>query len=252
MKNKLISIITPVYNAEKFISKTIESVINQTYTNWELILIDDCSTDDSYKIIKQYIEKDQRIKYIKLYKNSGPCIARNTGIKLSMGRYISFLDSDDLWYPEKLEKQFEFMTSNNYRFTCTGYKMMSEEGNLIGKSIDVPYKIDYKKLLNANTIPCLTVMLDSKYIKKEDIVFENIKHEDYVLWLSILKKGYFVYGLNDKLAMYRKTSNSVSSNKIKSAQWQWSIYRDKECLSLLKSIWCFINYFKHGIMRHIL
>ena len=139
-KEELVSIITPVYNCEKLISSTIKSVQNQTYKNWEMLLIDDCSTDNSAKIIKEYSKKDSRIKYLKLKENSGAALARNKALEISNGRFIAYLDSDDLWRPEKLEKQVAFMLKNNYAFTCTDYEKITEDGKSLNKIIKIPKK----------------------------------------------------------------------------------------------------------------
>ena len=169
----LVSIIVPVYNSEKFIEDTINTVKQQTYKNWELILVNDCSTDKSKEIIEEYIKKDEKMKLINLEKNSGAAIARNTGIEKAKGRYIAFLDADDLWNKEKLEKQIKFMKDNDYKFTFTGYEFADENGRGNGKIVKVPEKINYKKALKNTTIWTSTVMFDIKKLNKELITELN-------------------------------------------------------------------------------
>ena len=165
MNYKLVSIITPSYKSEKFISQTIESVLGQTYQNWEIIIVDDVSPDNSNKIIEEYSKKDSRIKLIKLEKNSGAAVARNIAIEESKGRYIAFLDADDIWKPEKLEKQIEFMRKNNYAFTYTAYEKVDENGVVFGK-IGVPLKVSYNQLLRTCVIGCLTAVYDREKLAK--------------------------------------------------------------------------------------
>lgn len=249
MENKpLVSIITPVYNAERFIKETIESVQHQTYDNWEMILVNDLSPDNSVEIINEYAQKDERIRLIHLEKNSGAAIARNTAINDSKGKYIAFLDSDDLWHPQKLEKQVAFMLERDIAFSFTSYELMSEGGARTGKQIHVPATIDYDGLLKNTIIGCLTVMLDKDKIGKIEMV--NIRtRQDFVLWLDILKRDFVAYGMNEVLAYYRKVGGSISSNKIKTAKRNWQVYREIEKLSLPKAIYCFLGYAYNGIKK---
>jgi len=166
MKNNLISIITPSYKSEKFITETIESVLTQYYHNWEMIIVDDFSSDNSNIIIEKYCKQDHRIRLIKLEKNSGPAVARNKAIKEAKGRYIAFLDADDLWYPQKLEKQIQFMSDNNYELTYTNYETMNEDGKNLNNIIKSPSKLNYKQLLKANKIGCLSAIYDTHKIGK--------------------------------------------------------------------------------------
>ncbi|ACM93540.1 teichuronic acid biosynthesis [Nautilia profundicola AmH] len=244
----LVSIITPSYNSEKFISKTIVSVLNQTYRNLEMIIVDDCSPDNSNEIIEEYIKKDKRIKLIKLDKNSGPAVARNTAIKEAKGRYIAFLDADDLWIPEKLERQINFMKENDLSFTYSAYDLIDENDNNIGDFIP-PKEIDYKSLLKTNPIGCLTAIYDAKKLGK--IYMPNIlKRQDYGLWLKILKQIESTKGMQEKLAIYRIRKNSVSSNKLKAAKYQWKIYREVEKLNIFQSIYYFLNYAYYGLKKY--
>jgi teichuronic acid biosynthesis glycosyltransferase TuaG len=244
----LVSIIMPLYNSEKFLSSAIESVISQTYKNWELILIDDKSTDNSLQKAMQHMKQDSRIKLIELQDNSGPAIARNTGIKAAKGKYIAFLDSDDMWLPEKLELQIKFMNERNTNFSYTAYRKIDEDGENRG-IVSVPESITYNKLLNTNIIGCLTAIYNAEKLGK--IYMPNIiKRQDYALWLKILKKEVQAFGLNIPLAIYRVRKNSVSSNKLKAAFYQWKIYREIEQLNIIKSLYHFINYMYYGFMKY--
>ena len=246
--SSLVSIITPSYRSEKFISQTIESVLSQTYQNWEMIIVDDVSPDNSNKIIGEYCKKDSRIKLIKLEKNSGPAIARNRAIAEANGRYIAFLDADDLWKPEKLEKQLLFMEKNNLAFTYSSYDLIDEHGNYLGTFI-TKKNISYSSMLKTSSVGCLTAIYDTKKLGKVYMP-EILKQEDYGLWLRILKKIDSTKGILEPLAIYRIRKNSVSSNKIKTAQYQWKIYREIEKLSFFKSVYYFIHYAYNGVIKY--
>lgn len=243
-----VSIIMPLYNSEIFLPLAIKSVINQTYKNWELLIIDDKSTDNSLQIAKEYTERDCRIKVIELQNNSGPAIARNTGIQVAKGKYIAFLDSDDMWMPEKLELQIKFMNERNASFSYTAYKKIDEDGENRG-IVSVPESITYNKLLNTNIIGCLTAVYNAEKLGK--VYMPNIiKRQDYALWLKILKNEGQAFGLNVPLAVYRVRKNSVSSNKFRAAVYQWKIYREIEEINLLKSLYHFINYMYYGFKKY--
>lgn len=248
MKKNLVSIITPMYNSEKYIGITIESALNQTYKDWEMIIVDDCSSDNSPKIVKEYAKNDERIKYIKTDSNKGVSNARNIALKMANGQFISFLDSDDIWDEDKLKKQVDFMKKNKCTISFTAYELIDENNEKLNKIINVPKIVDYKTLLKGNILGCLTVMIDKSKLDFE-IKMSGVRHEDYVLWLSILKKGHIAYGINEVLAEYRKSSTSLSGNKIKSAMWTWKIYRNIEQIPLHKCIYYFINYGINGIKK---
>jgi glycosyltransferase involved in cell wall biosynthesis len=248
MPKKEVSIITPSYKSERFISQTIESVLAQTYQNWEMIIVDDVSPDNSNKIIEEYIKQDSRIKLIKLEKNSGPAIARNRAIEEAQGRYIAFLDADDLWMPEKLEKQIKFMTDNDLAFTYSSYDLIDEDGNDLGSFVTKEF-ISYEGMLKTCSVGCLTAIYDTKKLGK--VYMPNIlKRQDYGLWLKILKEIKTTKGMLEPLATYRILKNSVSSNKIKAAQYQWKIYREVEKLNIFQSVYYFIQYAYHGVMKY--
>lgn len=238
----LISVITPAYNAEDFIAETIDSVLNQTYEHWEMIIIDDCSTDGTVEKINTYT--DDRITLIELKKNSGSGIARNRGIDAANGRFIAFLDSDDLWLPEKLENQLSFMMQHKVAFSFTEYARMKEDGSLLKSNIRAPETINYHGLLKHCVIGCLTVMIDMD--KTGHIQMVDLRaRQDYVLWLTLTKKGYLAYGIPKELAIYRIVRNSISSNKFKMAKRNWKVYRHIEGQGFFKSIWYLVHYACH-------
>ena len=245
----LVSIITSAYNAAAYIVETIESVLAQTYPNWEMLIVNDCSQDNTAEIVQSYAAKDKRIKIINLKQNSGVSVARNTAIQNAKGRYIAFLDSDDLWKKEKLQKQIEFMQQNGYAFTYTSYEHFKEVKENIQNQVQIPKSLNYKQALKGNKIGCLTVMLDRKQIA--NIHFTTQKHEDYILWLNILKQGITAYGMQESLALYRTgNSKSVSSNKLQSALWTWNVYRNSQRLSVVKSMYYMWFYVVSGLRKH--
>jgi teichuronic acid biosynthesis glycosyltransferase TuaG len=251
MNSPLVSIITPAYNAERFINESIKSVLNQTYSNWEMIIVDDCSTDHTTEVVASYGQNDSRIQLIELERNSGPAIARNTAMDKARGRFIAFLDSDDLWLPNKLERQLDFMLEKDIAFSFTEYGRIKEDGeDLLNTIIDAPETINYDGLMKHCVIGCLTVMVDTKQTGKLKMI--NIpSRQDYVLWLSIVKSGFLAHGLPEVLAKYRLVKNSISSDKIKMAKQNWRVYRKIERQNLMKSSWYFSNYVLSYIRRYI-
>lgn len=245
----LVSIIMPSYNSEKFISTTIESVLNQTHQNWEMLIVDDVSSDNSNDIIADYMKKDNRIKLIKLDKNSGPAIARNRAIEEAKGRYIAFLDSDDLWSPDKLSKQISFMQEHDVSLSYTGYYRMEEESGEIIDQINVPNKVDYSELLKQNIIGCLTAIYDTQKIGKVYMP-DILRRQDFGLWLKILKQVPYAYGLDNPLAYYRVRKTSVSSNKLIASKYNWKLYREIEKLPLYKAIYYFGWYTYRSFLKY--
>ena len=245
-----ISIITPVFKSEKFIKLTIESVLNQTYQNWELIIIDDASTDGSAKIVESFAVRDERIKLIKLDSNKGPAAARNRGIKEAAGRYIAFLDSDDLWYKDKLEKQIIFMQKNEYAFTFTGYEKIDEKGKKIGNILPFKGQVTYHDLLKSNHIGCLTAMIDLKILGYKMYMPDIKKRQDQGLWLEILKEIDKAYCLNKVLGKYRIRKDSISINKIANIKFQWQLYRELEKLSIIQSFYYMLWYAFYGMRKY--
>lgn len=240
MEENKVSIIIPVYNAEKFIGKTIESVLNQTYKNWEILIFNDKSKDNSLKIIKKYSEKDKRIKFVDSKENVGVVAARNKLIEIATGEFIAFLDADDYWKQNKLEKQIKFMLKNNALISCTEYTRVTEDEKEINDII-IKEIITYEDMLKNNYLGCLTVIYNANKLGKRYFK-EREKNEDYVLWLEIVKETKIIFGLKENLAFYRVLNNSRSSNKIKAAKDRWNVYRKIERLSLFKSIYYFLQY----------
>ena len=252
MKKDLVSIIVPVYNASAFLHETIKTVLEQTYDNWELIFIDDCSSDDSVEIIKKYQEKDKRIILVKNEKNSGAAISRNNGIKKAKGHYLCFLDADDLWNNKKLENQIKFMKENDCAFSFTGYEFADKNGIPNGKKVYVPFKINYKKALKNTTIWTSTVMFDMKKLFKEDIYMPDVKRgQDTATWWKVLKKIPFAYGLNEILSYYRRTNESLSANKLTALKRTWNLYRNVEHLNIFSSFYNFCWYCFNAVRRRI-
>lgn len=237
-----VSVIMPVHNAEKYLSESISSVLQQTYPYWELLIVDDCSTDNSLAIINRYAVLDARIRCLKTDAPSGsPCLPRNLGIKAAQGRFIAFLDSDDCWLPNKLEQQLcLFGETGTIGLVFSDYEKMSEEGERNNRVIKAPMKVSYKQLLRGNVIGCLTAVYDTAKVGK--MFFMQHTHEDYILWLSILKKGFVAVNTGTVEALYRVRRNSVSSNKLKVLSWQWDIYRNIEKTGLLKAVYYFAHY----------
>lgn len=251
MKENLISIITPMYNAENYIGQTIESVLHQTYSEWEMFIINDGSKDNCAEIVKKYAEKDNRIKLIN-QSNSGASVARNNGITNAQGRYICFLDADDLWEPIFLQEQLSFLKENNAVFVCSAHKRIDKNNQEILKPFTPPKQVNYFDILKTCSISILTVMLDRKEIK--DIFFDdtlkNNLREDFVLWLQILKKIPFVYGNPKILASYRISQTSVSYNKKKMAKCQFRIYYNIEKLGIIKSCYYFCCWAINGFLKY--
>lgn len=242
---ELVSIITPTYNCGRFIEETIKSVLEQTYENWELLITDDCSTDDTEKIVSRY--KEDRIKYFKLSENAGAAIARNNAMARAQGKYMAFLDSDDLWDKEKLEKQIKFMKENDYVFTCTAYEQIDEDGKSLNKKVLPRKKVNYNGILLNCPVGNSTVMYDVSRLGKFEV--PNIrKRNDDALWLKMLKREKYIYGMNDILMKYRIRKNSISSNKIDLIKYHWYLYREIEHLSVIRSafhicMWIIIKIF---------
>lgn len=248
MKKGLVSVITPTYNCANFIGETIESVQEQTYHQWEMIIVDDCSTDNTKEIVEKYIKEDNRIKYFCLENNSGTAVARNKAMELANGEYIAFLDSDDIWLEEKLKKQLEFMKGHEIAFSCTSYEQIDESGKTLNKIIKTVPKANYNRVLLDCPIGNSTVMYNVEKMGKFEV--PNIrKRNDDALWLQMLKKEKYIYGMKSVLMKYRIRRNSISSNKFKVIKYHWILYRDIEHLSIVGSLfhiayWCIIKVLK--------
>lgn len=250
--DSLVSIIVPIYNSERFLVDTIESVRRQTYMNWELILVDDSSSDRSREIMEKYARKDIRIRSIFLEENSGAAVARNQGLKATKGRYIAYLDADDLWMPEKLEKQLLFMNETGAVFTCCDYEKIEQDGTPLNKTVRMPQRITYKQLLRNTIIQTVGVMVDTKYVDISLLEMPNVRRgQDSATWLQMLRNGIEFRGQNEVLAVYRRVPSSLSSNKLKAMKRTWNLYRRLEHLSIPYSIWCLFGWAYHGSLKRI-
>ena len=244
----LVSIIMPNYNSEKYVGETIQSVLNQTYQNWELLFVDDCSTDNSLEIVRSF--GDDRIKILQNETNSGAAVSRNYALRLAQGKWIAFLDSDDLWIPEKLEKQISYMNDNDICFSYTDYEVIDEDDQLISTFIPRLDVCTYKDILKHNHIGCLTAVYNAEKLGKFFMPVDAIKREDLACWLSILKTGVQAHCLHERLAKYKVHSNSVSSNKFKMMKYQWLTYRKVEKLNFFKSTYYLFCWAITGVFKY--
>ncbi|WP_243242177.1 glycosyltransferase [Clostridium sp. 1001275B_160808_H3] len=246
----LVSIVMPTYNSDNYISESIKSVISQTYENWELIIVDDNSTDNTEEVVKEYLSIHSNIKYIRFEENKGAAEARNEAILLSKGRFLAFLDSDDLWYKNKLEYQLNFMINNNIEFSFSDYELIDNQGESLNKIIRMPKSLSYEEYLRNTIIQTVTVMIDRKYIEQVNMPLIR-RRQDFACWLSILKKGIVAISVQETLAKYRRAQNSLSSNKIKAVKGTWYVYREIERLNIVKTIYVFIGYAWNACKKRI-
>lgn len=242
---ELISIIMPMFNAEKTIEKAVQSVQQQSFKFWELIIVDDNSTDNSLKLVSCLAQKDSRIKILRLSENKGAAVARNYALEYTTGRYIAFLDADDFWYPGKLERQLDYMKLKKSVFCFTSYVRVDKNGNQLKEEL-APNCITYHDLLRRNVIGCLTVMYDTAVIGKQPMPLYKRPH-DYALWLKLVKYFHHADGLDEILAVYLVDRGTLSTNKLAVAREVWSIFRQQERLGLLSSIWYFSHYTFYGL-----
>lgn len=255
----MISIIIPVHNAEKFIKETIDCVCAQSYEDWELLLIEDGSTDRTMDIMAAYLEKlkDERIRLKKREirtpeeKTFGAARARNLGLSLARGRYIAYLDADDRWRADKLERELAFLQEKNAGFVFTGYEFGDENAKGTGKIVHVPETLIYKQALANTTIFTSTVMIDTEKIEKSLLAMPCIKSEDTASWWKILKSGVTAYGLDENLVVYRRAGNSLSSNKIEALRRIWNLYRQAAGLSVFASACHFVPWAYRAVKRRM-
>ncbi|WP_026452704.1 glycosyltransferase family 2 protein [Aequorivita capsosiphonis] len=244
-----VSIITPVYNASRFLKLTANSVINQVYEDWEWVLVDDCSKDDSWQIMQELAARDSRIRIFRNPSNLKSGKTRNFAIQKAEGRYIAFLDSDDLWHKDKLAIQIPFMLENNYHFSHTSYGYLSEEGSAIKSTLHVKDVVDYKGLLKRTEISCLTAVYDAEKIGKF-YMSEHARKQDYALWLAILKSGVKSYGIDKELAYYRQVNNSATSKKYKLILKHITFLKDTQGFSSIKSLYYTCHWMLNGVVRY--
>lgn len=251
MQENLVSIITPVYNAQQFIGATIESVMNQTYQQWELILVDDCSSDGSVQIIQEYQAKDDRIRLLQLKENSGAAVARNQGIVAAKGQYIAFIDADDEWMVEKLEIQIQVMQDQGYAFTYTGIEFMNEQGQTLKIFDRVPQSLTYHQLLKNTAIACSTVIIDRQQVGDFQMPLVR-RGQDTATWLMLLRtRVERAYGIPMALNRYRQVAGSISSNRMTALKRTWNTYRNIEKLPLHQALYYFSSYVLNAILRRV-
>lgn len=245
-----VSIIMPSYNCKEYISYSIESVREQTYTDWELLIVDDHSTDGTVDLLKEWEKADGRIRIFYQTVNEGTAVARNIALAHARGRYIAFLDSDDRWKKDKLEAQLAYMMDNKYAFTFTAYEWIDQKGEYLNKYIRAPKRVDYQTMLKNTIVGCLTVLIDRDQVG--DFRMPNIRtRQDLATWLMILKRGFRAFGLNEILAEYRVGNESISKNKWKAAKNNWHVYRQIEQLNFLQSSWYFSHYAYNAIRKRL-
>lgn len=258
-KNEMVSIIVPVYNAEKFIRETIDCVRGQSYQDWELLLVEDSSTDHTMDVMTAYLEeiRDNRIRLVKREINSledkrfGAAKARNLGISLARGRYIAYLDADDRWREDKLELELAFLKEKRAGFVFSGYEFGDEEARGTGKVVHVPEELNYRQALANTTIFSSTVMMDTKKIGKSLMEMPYIKSEDTACWWKILRSGVTACGLDENLVIYRRAGRTLSSNKLEAIRRIWNLYRHAEGLSVAASAWYFVFWAFRAVKRRV-
>ena len=240
---ELVSIITPSYNSEKYIKNTIDSVIAQTYQDWEMIIVDDCSSDSTCEIVEKISQEEPRVKLIRQEQNGGAAKARNRALENSKGRFIAYLDADDIWYPTKLEKQVSFMKEKKAGFSCASYEVIDDSGKPLNKEVHMLEKVNYVGFLTNNLLQTVGIMADTSIVDKKLLVMPDLRRrQDAATWLQVLKAGNDCYGVDEVLAQYRRAANSLSSNKFKAVKGVWQLYREIEKLSLPFSCYCFVRY----------
>lgn len=248
----LVSVIIPMYNASSFIKETLQSVFQQTFQNFEVIVVDDQSTDNSYQLVSEMLSAYSNLSLLKNVQNSGVAISRNKGVSYAKGRFICFLDADDLWLPNKLEVQVAFMLKYGYAFSFTSYQFADETGKPIKAPITVPEKISYQQALRDHTIWTSTVMLDLEQLSKEEIAMPDVRRgQDTATWWKILKVVKYAYSINQPLSIYRRTNQSLSANKFAAIKRTWYLFRKVEGLSVIETVGPFIGYAYNAVKRRM-
>lgn len=248
-----VSIVTPVYNAEKYIEETMNSVRCQDYEDWEMLLMENGSADNTARVVEDYLEHcgEKRIRLIRLGQNVGAANARNAGVREAAGRFIAYLDADDLWEPDKLSTQLAFMEQKGAGFCFTGYEFADERGVGLGKIVRVPGTLNYKQALKNTTIFTSTVMFDTQKIPVQYLEMPNIKSEDTALWWRLLRQGFLAYGLDENLVKYRRPGKSLSSNKLEAMRRIWNLYRRAEGMSIPDSCLHFCFWAVRAVKRRL-
>lgn len=246
--NELVSVIMPAYNAENTLAMAVDSVLSQTYKNLELIIINDCSKDNTGLLAERYAQIDNRVVVLTNDKNSGVSVTRHNGVQAAKGKWIAFLDSDDAWTPNKLEKQFKVQKKNNAKLIFTGSAFMDLDGNRKDWILHVPEKIGYRKLLKQNLISNSSVLIEKVLYQKYEVIGDNM-HEDFACWLKILRTGEVAYGIDEPMLIYRLSTNSKSGNKFKAARMNWNAYRISG-LDTFSSMYFMIFYAVNGMRKY--
>ena len=249
-KLPLVSVITPCHNMEKYVAATVQSVRNQTYTHWEMLIVCDASTDGTVDILKSLAAQDERIKITIITTHSGIAEARNQAIKQAQGHYLAFLDADDLWYPEKLERQLQFMQNNNIGFSFSSYDLIDETGQHLGKTVEAVKDMSYDDYLRNTIIGCSTVMVNTDIVGPVTVP-QFRTSEDTATWLDILKKGHVAHAITQPLVSYRIRRKSASSNKLKASYDLWTVYRRHEKIPFFKALHYFCSYAFHAIKKRL-
>ncbi|GAB4352972.1 MAG: glycosyltransferase family 2 protein [Kiloniellaceae bacterium] len=249
MTTPQVSVITAAFNAEAFIAETIASVQAQSLSDWEMLVADDASSDRTAEIVAAIAAADPRVRLIRLEKNGGVARARNAALAAARGRYIAFLDSDDLWLPQKLARQIAFMERHDAAVSYTAFRRINEDASRLGRLVAVPPRLSYRQLLKNTAIATLTGMVDTA--KTGPIRMTEARRDDFILWLSILKRGFTAHGLQEDLARYRVVSGSLSSKPKRSAAWTWAVYRRIEKLGLLHAAWCMAHYGTRAVLKRL-
>lgn len=243
-----VTVVMPVHNTVAHLRETLEGLRVQTFADWDCVAVDDGSEDDSLAVLQEWALRDERLRLKVLERNAGAAVARNQGIRAARGRFIAFLDSDDVWHPEKLERQLRFMQETGARFSYTAMARMNESGRVIG-SVGVPRRVRRKDMLKTNYIGCSTAMYDTSYFGKVEMPPIR-RRQDYALWLKLLGQVDYAYGLNEPLTFYRVRAGSVSSNKLDTSRYTWRVYRQIEELSLATSVYCFAHQTGRALLRN--
>lgn len=245
----LVSVITAAYNAEAFIGETVAAVQAQSLGDWEMLVADDASTDRTAAIVEAAAAGDPRIRLIRLQRNGGVARARNAALAAARGRFVAFLDSDDLWLPQKLERQVAFMRKQDAAVSYTSFRRVDETGSRLGRPVPVPARLTYRQLLKNTAIATLTGMVDTA--KTGPLRMTEARRDDYILWLSLLKRGFVAHGLQEDLARYRVVRGSLSSKPKRSAAWVWAVYRKVEKLGWLHAAWCMLHYGARAVLKRL-
>ena len=238
-----VSVIMPLYNSSRHVREAIGSVQQQTFDSWELCVTDDCSTDNSAEIVAEIAATDCRVKLFKQQKNQGAAIARNVSLENARGRFIAYLDADDVWHPEKLEKQVSFMEQGGFGFSCASYEVIGEGGNLLGRTVVMPKVSDLEGYLTNNYLQTVGIMADITRVSKDLLRMPDLRRrQDAATWIQVLQAGHSCYGMLEPLCYYRRTQGSLSSNKVKAVRGTWNLYRQVAGLKLPKACYCFARY----------